>query len=111
MEAESKEEAPVEEENKDEKAEKVEGSEEQFQGKTVPKSEEQRDQLAQKLRTSAIFDCLGPEELGAVVDAMEECRVAKDEVVVKQGDEANAVYVLESGALNFTQLIVSKGER
>lgn len=37
---------------------------------------------------------------------MEEKKYNKDETIIKQGDEVQEVFVVESGALTFTQQIV-----
>lgn len=55
---------------------------------------------------SFIFGAVEPKDLEMVVDAMEEKSFHGGEVVIRQGDEGNNLYVVESGTLDCSKRIV-----
>jgi hypothetical protein len=63
----------------------------------VDKSAEQRARLSATLLRVTLFRQLAPAQMAAIVDAMFERRVAAGETVIRQGDEADNFYVVESG--------------
>lgn len=71
-----------------------------FQARVVPKTEEQKKRIAEKLKTSFIFNSLDKNELKIVIDAMEEKKVAKNDTIIKQGTEGNELYVVDTGTLS-----------
>lgn len=62
-----------------------------------PKSDEKRRRLIDAVQEILIFRCLDAEQMGDVIDAMFERRVAPDEHVITQGDDGDNFYVIESG--------------
>ncbi|XP_014250546.1 cAMP-dependent protein kinase type II regulatory subunit [Cimex lectularius] len=62
-----------------------------------PKSDEQRQRLAENVRNILLFRSLDQEQMNEVLDAMFEKTVKKDDVVIKQGDDGDNFYVIESG--------------
>jgi len=80
---------------------------ESFKPKIIPKTEEQKARIEEKLKISFIFNSLDENELTIVVDAMEEKKFMKDDVVIKQGDEGEELYVVDSGTLSCYRKFVS----
>jgi len=56
---------------------------EEFVPKVVAKSQEVKDKLKALLSGNFMFAALGEQELNIVLDAMEECKVQKDQEVIK----------------------------
>ncbi|CAL8079181.1 unnamed protein product [Calicophoron daubneyi] len=62
-----------------------------------PKSEDQRFRLREVVRPIFIFRSLDEEQLGKVIDAMEEMAVKKGQKIISQGEDGEYFYVIESG--------------
>lgn len=60
-----------------------------------PKSDEQRQCLSEAVRNILLFRSLEKEQMNEVLDAMFERKVAKDELVIKQGDDGDNFYVIQ----------------
>lgn len=60
-----------------------------------PKSDEQRQQLAEAVKNILLFRSLEKEQMQEVIDAMFERKVQKDELVIKQGDDGDNFYVIQ----------------
>ncbi|XP_013794506.1 cAMP-dependent protein kinase type II regulatory subunit-like isoform X1 [Limulus polyphemus] len=65
-----------------------------------PKSDEQRQQLAESVRNILLFRSLDQEQVQEVLDAMFERKVQTGEVVIHQGDDGDNFYVIQSGIYN-----------
>jgi len=65
-----------------------------------PKTEGQRSALALAVKHILLFRSLDCEQAEAVIDAMFEKRVVKDDYVILQGDDGDNFYVIESGKYN-----------
>jgi len=59
-----------------------------------------------KLKNSFIFSAVEQKELEIIVDAMEQKQCKENEVVIKQGDEGDCLYVVEAGLLTCTKQFV-----
>ena len=57
-----------------------------------------------KIEKSFMFSGLDESEKKIVVDAMEEKKTFKNEVVIKEGDQGDALYVVASGQLLCTKV-------
>ncbi|KAL7646373.1 UNVERIFIED_CONTAM: hypothetical protein RMT77_003284 [Armadillidium vulgare] len=64
------------------------------------KSDEQRIRLSENVRNIFLFRSLDPDQIGEVLDAMFERKVTENEYVIKQGDDGDNFYVIESGIYN-----------
>ena len=53
-----------------------------------------------------MFSCLNPEELNIVLDAMQNIKKKGGDLVIKEGDEGDSLYVVESGVLTCTKIFV-----
>jgi cAMP-dependent protein kinase regulator len=62
-----------------------------------PKSDEQRERLAESVRHILLFRALDKEQMQDVLDAMFEKTVKAGENVIKQGDDGDNFYVIERG--------------
>lgn len=60
-----------------------------------PKSDEQRQQLAEAVRNILLFRALDKEQMQEVLDAMFEKKVTSGDVVIKQGDDGDNFYVIQ----------------
>jgi len=65
--------------------------------KGVPKSKEDQERLAIALKKHIMFAHLEEEERQAVFDAMVEVKYKKGDVIIRQGDEGDNFYVVETG--------------
>jgi len=62
-----------------------------------PKSDAQRARLAENVKHILLFRSLEAEQMQQVIDAMFERKVKKGEYVIKQGEDGDNFYVIESG--------------
>jgi cAMP-dependent protein kinase regulator len=53
-----------------------------------------------------MFSALNPEELSIVLDAMQNVKKAGGDLVIREGDEGDCLYVVESGTLSCTKIFV-----
>lgn len=51
-----------------------------------------------------MFNALDQSEFEIVVDSIEEVKVNEGDTVIKEGDEGDCMYVVESGTLNCTKV-------
>jgi len=65
--------------------------------KVVPKTDDQRARLQVASKKVMLLNRLDEDQLTNVLDAMEERQVTADEVVIKQGDDGDNFYVIDSG--------------
>lgn len=70
----------------------------------VPKSQETRDKLKKRLLEAFMFNALEEKEFEIVVDSIEECKVKAGDIIIKEGDEGDCMYVVEQGTLICTKL-------
>lgn len=54
-----------------------------------------------------MFSALNPEELEIVIGAMNNVKKQAGELVIKEGDDGDFLYVIESGVLDCTKLFVT----
>jgi len=55
-----------------------------------------------------MFSALDETEQGIVIDAMEECKVPCNEVVIQEGDYGDCLYVIGSGTLSCSKIFPGK---
>jgi len=53
-----------------------------------------------------MFSSLSPEELSIILDAMQSVKKKPGELVIVEGEEGDCLYVVESGVLTCTKVIV-----
>lgn len=81
-----------------------------FKARVVPKSEESKNKIREKLSQSFMFSALEAKEQTIVVDAMEERKAGKNDVVIKEGDEGAELFVVEKGTLSCTKIFKGNTE-
>ncbi|XP_037093464.1 cAMP-dependent protein kinase type II regulatory subunit-like [Pollicipes pollicipes] len=74
-----------------------EDDDETLKAVVYPKSDEQRARLADAVRNIFLFRSLDPAQIQEVLDAMFEKKVSPGEDVIRQGDDGDNFYVIESG--------------
>lgn len=77
---------------------------------THPKYESQISRIKAIILNSFMFKSLESIELNIVIDAMEMKPYNKGEVVIKQGDQGNCLYIIEQGELDCFKTLIN-GER
>ena len=73
--------------------------------KVIPKNQETKAKIARILRGAFMFMSLDEKDLAVVIDAMAERNVSAGEVVIKEGDPGDELYIVESGHLTVTKMI------
>ncbi|XP_029735197.1 cAMP-dependent protein kinase type II regulatory subunit isoform X3 [Aedes albopictus] len=62
-----------------------------------PKTDEQRSRLCDSVKNILLFRSLDKEQMNEVLDAMFEKKVKAKDYIIKQGDDGDNFYVIESG--------------
>ena len=65
-----------------------------------PKTDDQVRRIRASIANNFIFRDLDEEQETGVLNAMQECKVVNDDVVIRQGDVGDYFYVVESGLLH-----------
>lgn len=78
----------------------------EFKAPSYEKSPEVRAALKKRLEQAFMFSCLNPDELNIVLDAMQQIKKKAGENVIREGDEGDCLYVVESGVLTCTKIFV-----
>lgn len=73
---------------------------ENFQPPVYPKSQQQKENILGKLKNSFLFSALENKEMEIIVNAMKEQSVETGTTVIKQGDNGDELYVVNSGQLD-----------
>lgn len=81
-----------------------------FTPKVINKSEESKKRLQDRLLQSFMFKALDDKEFKIVVDAIEEVQGKPGDVIIKEGDHGDCMYVLEQGSLDCTKVFAGKTE-
>ncbi|KAL4494637.1 hypothetical protein ABPG72_004539 [Tetrahymena utriculariae] len=80
-----------------------------FKPKIVQKKPEIVQRITKRLSEAFMFSALDENERKIVIDAMEEKKFAKDEYVIKQGDDGDVLYVVDEGELK-CEKVFKKGD-
>lgn len=83
---------------------------EDFKPRIIPKSAEAMESIMEKIEKSFMFSGLDDKEKKIVADAMDEQKFHKNEVVIKEGDEGDSLYVVASGTLSCTKIFKGNTE-
>jgi hypothetical protein len=65
--------------------------------RVINKSDEQKERISETLEKSILFSTLLPKEKDTVLLAMEEKRYKMDDIVIKQGDQGDVLFLIEQG--------------
>lgn len=71
-----------------------------FVARVIPKTPEQTARISAKVMQSFLFNTLDEKEQETVLGAFEERRFGKGDYVIKQGDQGDVLFLIESGTLN-----------
>lgn len=83
---------------------------EDFVPKVIEKSEQTKVALRKRLLQAFMFNALDESELSVVINAIEEVKANHGEVIIKEGDAGDCMYVLESGSLLCTKVFKGQTE-
>ncbi len=70
-----------------------------FKAVVVPKNDSTKDKIRNRLSWSFLFNSLDEKEFEIVIDAMTEVKLKPGEVIIKEGDDGDYLYVVENGKL------------
>lgn len=73
---------------------------EEFKAKVVPKTDDVKQRIKERLMMAFMFKALGTEELTIVIDAMEEKRFAAGQTVITEGEPGAVLFVVDEGQLD-----------
>ena len=79
-----------------------------FKPRVIAKSEDAKRQIRDKLNLAFMFSALDDKEKAIVIDAMEECKISVNDVVIQEGDEGDCLYVVGSGTLSCSKIFPGK---
>lgn len=68
--------------------------------KEIPKTQECRDRLKATISGNTLFRHLTPEELDEVISAMWQVHIRGGEIILREGDDGDNMYVVENGELD-----------
>ena len=73
---------------------------EQFKPKFVKKDEQVTAKIKSRILQSFLFNGLENADINIVIGAMEEKKFKEGDIVIKQGDNGDCIYIVESGELD-----------
>ncbi len=79
----------------------------EFITKLIAKLEDQISRIKARVLQSFLFNCLEGKDLSNVIGAMEEKTFSAGEYVIKQGDNGEVLYIVETGELDCFKKFVS----
>lgn len=68
--------------------------------KKIPKTEEEAERIGQILQKNVLFRHLDEKEKSTVQDAMFSVEKEENDVIIKQGDDGSAWYIIDSGSVD-----------
>lgn len=77
---------------------------EDFKPTVVPKDDSTKDKIRERLSRSFLFNTLEEKEFEIVIDAMKEVKADPGQVVIKEGDDGDFLYVVEIGKLQCSKI-------
>lgn len=75
-----------------------------FKPVVVPKDESTKQKIRQRLSKSFLFNTLEEKEFEIVIDAMNEVRLTPGEFVIREGEDGDYLYVVETGKLQCSKV-------
>jgi len=79
-------------------------SDRNFSKTVIPKSDQVRNLIYHSIKQNILFRTCSEEELQDLIDCFDKAEFKADTVVIKQGDEGDLFYVVESGELDISML-------
>ncbi|PFH36401.1 cAMP-dependent protein kinase regulatory subunit [Besnoitia besnoiti] len=71
-----------------------------FVAPVYPKTEEQKERITKVIESSFLFSSLDVEDLETVINAFQEVEVKKSTVIIRQGDDGDRLYLIETGEVD-----------
>ena len=65
--------------------------------KVIPKDAATKQAIKSLIEKSILFSSLNREDIGIVIDAMEEVTTAAGEDVIVEGEQGNTLYIISEG--------------
>ena len=81
-----------------------------FKPQIVEKTAEQKAALRKKLDMAFMFSALDDKEKEVVIDAMKDVKADTNDVIIKQGDHGDCLYVVDLGNLVCTKIFAGNQE-
>lgn len=81
-----------------------------FKARVIPKSDEAKKAIMDKIEKSFMFSGLELAEKNTVIDAMEEKKAFKNEAVISEGQDGDVLFVVGSGTLSCTKVFKGNTE-
>ncbi len=83
---------------------------EDFVATVIEKTDEVKEKIAKRLKESFMFSALSEKDQNIVLDAMKEEVFKEGDVVIKEGDDGDVLYVVESGLYNCSKIFPGNTE-
>lgn len=74
----------------------------------IPKSLDIQQKIKERLSNAFMFMSLDPKDLKVVIDAMDEKKVSGGEFVIREGENGDVLYIVESGELSCSKVLGGK---
>ena len=81
-----------------------------FVAKVVPKSAEVYATIRKKLDMAFMFSALDEKEKDVVINAMVEYKAVENDCVIKEGDQGDCLYIVDTGNLSCTKVFKGNTE-
>lgn len=81
-----------------------------FEPVVIEKSDEVKGKIKKRLEESFMFSALNEKDKNIVLDAMKEENFKKGDRVIKEGDDGDVLFVVESGLYNCTKIFAGNTE-
>ena len=78
----------------------MENLKENFKPRFIQKTESQIGKIKSRILQSFLFGSLEPSDVNIVIGAMEEKNYKSGEYIIKQGDNGDCLYIVDSGELD-----------
>jgi cAMP-dependent protein kinase regulator len=81
-----------------------------FTPTVIEKSDEVKEKIRKRLMESFLFSALDEKDRNIVLDAMNEINMKEGDTVIKEGDDGDVLYVVESGKYKCTKVFPGNSE-
>jgi cAMP-dependent protein kinase regulator len=78
-----------------------------FVARVIPKSDDTKKKLTERMMQSFLFNALEDKDFASVLNAMEEKRFSKGDTVIQQGENGDVLYLIYLGHLDCFKVFVS----
>lgn len=78
----------------------------QYKAKVIAKNNNQIQRIKARVLQSFVFTALEGKSIDIVIDSMEEKAIRAGETVIKEGDDGDCLYIIETGELDCYKILV-----